>query len=314
MKNVVIFGGGTGLSHLLKGIKNQNFNLTIVVTISDNGGSTGTIRDLYNIPAPGDLRRVVVALRQDKELEKLMNYRFDEKMQNHTVGNLILAALTDINGDMESAVKAYCKLLDVEQEVLPISNESLVLGAVMKNGIEVFGETQICKYPEKIESLFYRGKPKVNPTVIDRISKADAIIFSSGSLYSSTISNLIFDDLADAISKSSAKKVYVSNLMTERGETENYRLSDHLNAINKHLVNSTIDYVIANDNFEVPPEVIEKYKLENASLVEIDRDNISCNVITKNLLWLNKESYIRHSTREIANEIAKILNGDENEK
>ncbi|MGL5020430.1 MAG: gluconeogenesis factor YvcK family protein [Mycoplasmatales bacterium] len=314
MKNIVIFGGGTGLSRLLKGIKDLPFNLTIVVTISDNGGSTGTIRDLYDIPAPGDLRRVVVALSTNEELEELMNYRFDDKLQNHTVGNLILVALTDIKGNMQSAVSSYSKLLDVEQEILPISNESLVLGAKMKNGCEVFGETQICKYPAKIDSLFYSGNPSVNATVLERIKTADAIIFSSGSLYSSIISNLIFEDLANGISKSNAKKIYVANLMTERGETEEYKLSDHINAIDNHLVHSRIDYVIANDNFDVPKEILDNYNKECASLVEIDEKNIDAVIIRENLIRLNVNNYIRHNTIEIGTEITKILNKEYDEK
>ncbi|MBL0701530.1 MAG: YvcK family protein, partial [Spiroplasma sp.] len=248
MKKIVIFGGGSGLSNLLTSLKNEPLELNVVVTISDNGGSTGRIRDFYNIPAPGDLRRVVVALSTDESLKELMNYRFDKQLQKHTVGNLILAALTDIKGDIELAVIDYCKMMGVQQLVLPISKESLELVAIMKSGVEIIGESEIAKHPDEIEKIFYKGDPSSNPNVIEMVKNADGIIFSSGSLYTSIISNLIFTDLAKAICQSTAKKIYVSNLMTERGETETYYLSDHINAIEHHF-GGAIDDVIVNNNF-----------------------------------------------------------------
>lgn len=309
MKKIVVFGGGTGLSNLLDGLKLQPLDITVVVTISDNGGSTGKIRDYYNIPAPGDLRRAVVALSNNSEVNDLMNFRFDENIQNHTIGNLILAAFNELKGDMSEAVKAYCRLLDVSHNIIPISNESLTLCAIMKNNEIIRGESQICKYKQNIKEIFYEGNPHVNAEVLTAINDADAVIFSSGSLYTSIISNLTFVEMHKALNNNKLKKIYVANLATQAGETDKYNLSDHVNAINYHIVSSKIDYVIANNNYDVEKEVIEKYASEGSILVVADTENISCRVLEKNYITISENGHLRHNVKKIGTDINYIVNG-----
>ena len=306
MKKVVIFGGGSGLSRLLKGIRELDIDLTVVVTIADDGGSTGILRDLYDMPAPGDLRRVVLALSDRDSLEELMNYRFDDNLQEHTVGNIILAALTQIKGSMSKAVEEYCDLLDVKQAVLPISNESLKLVAQMKSGKIVYGESRIAKHEEQISEVGYFGKNNVNRKVIDKINECDAVIFSCGSLYTSILANLSFPEVSQALSNSEIKKIYVSNIMTQKGETENYNLTNHINAINKHLNGSSVDVAIANDNYDIPKEILVNYANESSGLVEIGKDS-PCDIYAADFVEYNESHNIRHNVKRVAEAIVDIL-------
>ncbi len=305
MRKVVIFGGGTGLSYLLSALKNLPLDISVVVTIADNGGSTGKIRADYNIPAPGDLRRAVIALSEYENLERLMNYRFDEKMDNHTIGNLILTALVDLHGDMYSAVKEYSHLLNVKQEIIPISNESLQLSALMSNGEIIEGETDISGHEAKIQEISYCERGHINDRVLEVVDQADAIILSSGSLYTSTIPNIIFPELQELILKNNTKIIYTANIMTQLGETDEYKLSDHINAINEHFGANNIDVVIANSNFNIPEDIKEAYLNENSSLVKVDIENINCKLILNDFLIISSDQHIRHNVEELAKNILK---------
>lgn len=313
-KKVVVFGGGTGLSNLLLGLKKQPLEITVVVTIADNGGSTGKIRSYYDIPAPGDLRRAVVALSDYEEAKTLMNYRFDQNVENHTVGNLILAAFNNIKGDMTKAVKAYCRLLNVPHNIVPISNESLTLSAVMEDGQIVHGETQISNAAPKISEIFYDGKPHLNEKVVEAVNEADAVIFSPGSLYTSLIPNLVFPELKEILARPTLKKVYVANLVTQSGETDGYKLSDHEKAINKHLENSKIDYILANNNYKINQQIINRYADENSEIVFADKSNINAKLILKNYIKIDKNKYLRHNVTKIGLDITYLLSGGFDEK
>lgn len=305
MKKIVIFGGGTGLSYLLSSLKNVPLDITVAVTIADNGGSTGKIRADYDIPAPGDLRRAVLALSEFDNLEKLMNYRFDEKMDNHTIGNLILTALVDLYGDMHNAVQEYSKLLNVKQKIIPISNESLQLSAIMQDGQQIEGETAIAKYDAPICKISYCNAARINKKVLNAVENADAIILSSGSLYTSTIPNLIFPELQELIFKNKIKVIYTANIMTQPGETSGYSLSDHINAINMHFGKNKIDTVIANSNFNIPQDIKSTYEQEGSELVKLDPEKINCKLILNDFLIISNDNHIRHNVDELSKNILK---------
>ncbi len=310
MKKIVVFGGGTGLSTLLSGLKEYELDITAVVTIADNGGSTGKIRKYYDIPAPGDIRRCAIALSNDEQIKSLMNYRFDLNIQNHTIGNLILAALTDLNGNMSEAIKSYCKLLNVEKEIYPVSNESLVLSAQMEDNTIVHGETKITNSKKKIKKVFYEGNPQVYKKVISAINNADAVIFSSGSLYTSIIPNLIFHEIQSALENKNIKKIYVSNIVTQNGETNNYKLSDHINVINNHLKTSEIDIVFANNNYNINEIILAKYALENSEIVKIDIENIKTKIIADNYIYVDENDMLRHNVKKVSKQIVKYVNNN----
>lgn len=305
MKKVVVFGGGTGLSYLLSALKKIDLELTVAVTIADNGGSTGKIRKDYNIPAPGDLRRAVVALSEYENLEMLMNYRFDEKIHNHTIGNLVLAALVDLHGNMLEAVREYRNLLSVKQDIIPMSNQSLELKAEMENGEIVIGETDITSHPEKIKKLMYNEEAEINVEILEAVENCDAIILSSGSLYTSIIPNIIFKELQDIIKRKNIKVIYTANIMTQIGETIDYRLSDHIDAINNHFGENKVDVVIANSNFKIPDSIKDSYSEVGSELVKVDIENIDCKLILSDFLIVSEDLHVRHNVEELAKNILK---------
>ncbi|WOO87536.1 uridine diphosphate-N-acetylglucosamine-binding protein YvcK [Mollicutes bacterium LVI A0039] len=311
MKKIVLFGGGTGLTSILRSLKNEDLDLTVVVTTSDNGGSTGKIREMYNMPAPGDLRRAIVALSTIPEIEELINYRFDKRIDNHTIGNLILTAFHEMSDDFASAVEKYKKLLDVKAKIYPVTNESLEINAIMEDGSQIIGETQIADSELKIEYVFYKRNVKALQQVIDQLLAADYVILSCGSLYSSILSNIVYDNILAIYPELKAKTIYVCNLMTEVGETEEYNVSDHVNAIERHL-HSGIDYLLVNNNYNVPYSIYQNYLAENSSLVLYDESNVADNitVVANDYLIISDDNHIRHNTQRICEDIMKIIGGE----
>lgn len=311
MKKVVLFGGGTGLTSILRSLKNEPLDLTVVVTTSDNGGSTGKIRKMYDMPAPGDLRRAIVALSSIPEIEELINYRFDERLDNHTIGNLILTAFNEMSDDFASAVEKYKTLLDVDAKIYPVANESLEINAIMEDGSQISGETQMVSSDLKIEYVYYKRNVKALTQVIDALKEADYVILSCGSLYSSILSNVVYDNILEIYPSLKAKTIYVCNLMTERGETEEYTVSKHIEAIEKHL-HSNIDYLLVNNNYNVPFSIYQNYLKEKASLVLIDESKIPkhINVIANDYMIISNDNHIRHNTKEICRDIMKIIGGE----
>lgn len=308
-KKLVVLGGGTGQSVLLKGLKQFPFDITAVVSVCDDGKSTGKIREEFNIPAVGDIRRVLIALAETEDIvEKLVNYRFCSKgdFDGHTVGNLILAALTDIGGNLSSGIKLISEILNMKGEVLPLTDECVTLMGEMEDGEVIEGEHHITLSPKKIKKVFYKEKAKANPEVLEKIKDADAIILSMGSLYTSIIPNLLCKDVVKAIDNSNAKIIYVCNVVTQPGETDNFKASDHVKLLNKYLGKRKVDILITNSE-EIDPEIVKIYETqEQKDLVVVDSNNIKIEHINKPLIKV-ENNIIRHDNVKLALEIMNIL-------
>lgn len=313
-EKVVILGGGTGMSTLLRGLKQFPLDITAVVSVCDDGRSTGRLREEFNMPAVGDIRQVLVALSEVEPLvEKLVNYRFHttSDLDGHTVGNLLLAAMSNINGNMSDGIEALSKVFNLKGTVLPLTEDNVVLMGKMIDGTEIEGEHNITESHKKIEKVYYKEPAQINPKVLKEINDADLIIFSMGSLYTSIIPNLLGKEIIEALDKSKAKLMYVSNMMTQPGETDDYTVSDHVKAINRYLGKRKIDVVIAN-NGEISDELVSKYAdLEQKDPVELDYQNIKklgIELIEDNFVMVEPESqYLRHNVVRLAFHIFSYL-------
>ncbi len=310
MKKVVLFGGGTGLTSLLRSLRKEELDLTVVVTTSDNGGSTGTLREMYDMPAPGDLRRAVVALSKFEDIEELINFRFDDRVDNHTVGNLIMTAFNEMSEDFATAVERYKALLGVEAKIYPVTNESIDIHAIMNDGSQIRGETQMVDNPAQINHVYYDHHVEALEIVIESLKEADYIILACGSLYSSILSNVVYDNILEIYPTLKAKTIYVCNLMTEKGETEKFNVSDHVVAIEKHI-NSNIDYMLVNENYQVPFSIYQNYIRESASLVLYDQSKVPSHidVVANDYVIISNDKHIRHNTKLICEDIMKIIGG-----
>jgi uncharacterized cofD-like protein len=268
---VVVIGGGTGLSVLLKGLKQYTSQLTAVVTVSDDGGSSGRLRAELGVLPPGDVRNCLVALAETETLmDKIFQHRFSQgnSLQGHNLGNLLLVAMSEITGDFVSAIKEVSKVLKVRGNVIPATLEQVALGAVMRDGVTVFGETSIREYGDSIDRLYLVPESCAPvPATLEALMEADAIIVGPGSLYTSIIPNLLVDGVVDAIRRSPALTFYVCNIMTENGETDNYSAADHLKVIMKHIGQQIFDYVVVNNGF-IDQERLDRYLEEKAVPVE----------------------------------------------
>ena len=308
-KNIVVLGGGTGLSTLLSGLKKFPSNISAVVSVADDGKSTGKLREEFHIPAVGDIRRVLVSLSETEDIvEELINYRFHttSDLDGHTIGNILLAALIDLNGNLSNSIKKVSKALNLKGKVLPLTDECVTLVAKMKDGNIVEGEHNITMYPSGIEKIYYKEEPKVNKEVIDAINESDAIVLSMGSIYTSIIPNLICKEVIDAIDKSNSKIIYVCNLVTQPGETDDFKVSDHINLINSYLGKRKVDVVITNSE-KIDEEVLKKYETsEQKELVEVDEENIKIENISKPLIKIENE-VIRHDSVKLGLEIMNVL-------
>ena len=277
MKKVVVLGGGTGQSTLLKGLKLFPLDITAIVSVCDDGKSTGKLRKEFNTFAVGDIRRVIVSLSETEPLfEELLNYRFSttSTLNGHTVGNLLLTALGNITGNMQEGIETVGKVLKIKGKVLPFTLDSPILVGKMKDGSIVVGEHNITKSPKIIEKVYYKDEVKVNPKVLTAIKEADLILISMGSLYTSIIPDLLSSELLQAIDTCKAKIMYVCNMMTQPGETDDFKASDHLKVLNSYLGKKKISVVIAN-NGPIPETMIKKYwKKEQKSPVILDKENI----------------------------------------
>ena len=303
---IVAIGGGTGLSMLLSGIKNITNNITAVVTVGDDGGSSGRLRESMGILPPGDIRHCITALADDEDLiTKLFKYRFDngEGLEGHSFGNLFLTALCDITGNMVSAVKASANVISIRGRVLPSTLDDMKLVAEMENGRIVHGESNIPEARGKIKRLYTEPENcKALPEVLQAIHSAELIILGPGSLYTSVIPNLLIKEISEAVSKSSAKKIYVCNIMTQPGETDGYTVSDHLKALIRHAgVEHLLDAVLVNNN--IPKDWSGKYKEKGQYPVKTDTPEIKklgISICAKNLVDINKDGFIRHNSSKVA--------------
>ena len=302
---VVTIGGGTGLSVLLRGLKKYPLEITAVVTVADDGGSSGKIRSDMNIPSPGDIRNVIAALSDvEPYLEKMFQYRFDSgEVKGHPVGNLMIAAMTDIHGDFSTAVKVMSRILNVRGTVLPTTNDIATLNAVLSDGEIIRGESSITKAGGVIDHVYITpSRVKPNEDVLKAIEEADYIIMGPGSLYTSIIPNLVISNVSEKIRESKAKKIYVCNVMTQHGETDNYSVCDHIVAINKHVQENIFDLVIANSR-EFDDSILSKYHKEKQEPVKIDQDKIEklgIKLIKNNDVGIVDNNTIRHNAEKVS--------------
>lgn len=310
---IVAIGGGTGLSTMLRGIKKLTNNITAIVTVGDDGGSSGRLREEMGILPPGDLRNCIAALADDDDIvTKLFQYRFKtgEGLEGHSFGNLFITALSAICGDIVGAIKKSSEVLLIRGRVLPSTTDDMRLVAVMEDGSVVKGESNIPEAGKKIVSL--KTEPencKPADDVLEAIRDADLIIIGPGSLYTSIIPNILVEGLAGAIENSKAKKIYVCNIMTQPGETDNYSVSDHVGAIFKHskergVRGQLFDTVIVNDF--LPQNLAQKYEDKNQHPVRLDTGDLKrmgVRVVRSKLIEDNKEGYVRHSPSRLAGAI-----------
>lgn len=277
-KKVVILGGGTGTSTLVRGLKQFPVDMTVVVSVCDDGRSTGKLREEFDIPAVGDLRKVLASMSDTEPLfEKLLEYRFKttSDLNGHAVGNLLLAALCNITGNMSDGIESLSNVLNIRGRVLPLTEDNVILMGKMEDNSIVEGEHNITDSEKKIKDIYYKESPIITPTVIKAIKEADMIILSMGSLYTSIICNLISEDVIKAIDSSKGKIIYVCNMFTQPGETDGFTLTDHIKVLNRHLGKRKIGIVIANDGI-IPKKYIEKYhRDEEKEPVIIDSKNLS---------------------------------------
>ena len=309
MKKVTVFGGGTGMSTLLRGLKEFPIDLRAVVSVCDDGRSTGKLRKEFNLPAMGDIRKVMTSLAKTEPLmEKLLEYRFDtcSDLNEHTVGNLLLTAGAKVTGNLSEGISAIGKVLNLKGKVIPFSEDNITLVAKMKDGSIVEGESEITESPSEIDTVYYKSEPKVCDDVINSIRESDLIIFSMGSLYTSIIPNLLSREVIDELDKSKAKILYVCNMMSQPGETDNFRVSDHIKTIDSYLGKRKIDAVIANDG-KIDNKIAKKYATqEQKDPILIDDTNIDCELITGNYVSI-EDGVIRHNIIKVSLAIFSYL-------
>ena len=312
MKKIVVLGGGTGLSVLLSGLKLFPIDITAVVSVADDGASTGRLREEFNIPAVGDLRKVLVALSEVEPLvEDLLEYRFNTSsdLSGHATGNLLLTALFNITGNLTKSLTALSKILNIKGKILPFTEDNAILVAHTKNGEIIEGESNITKAFKQIDYIEYKDKVRATPQVIEAIANADLIIIGIGSLYTSVIPNLLDKEVVKVLKNSKAKKMYVSNIMTEHGETDNYSVSDCIKQINKYSDTPFIDVVLAN-NGKISKEILELYKEEKSSPIPLDEEELkrmNIRVISDNLVKI-VNNQVRHDNVRTALDIFTYIN------
>jgi len=303
-KKVIVFGGGTGLSYLLKGLKQFPVDITAVVSVCDDGGSTGILRDEFDILAVGDIRKVLVALSQtESSVEELLNHRFNTNgtLNKHTVGNILLTAATEMTGSIQQGIELLGKVLNLCGNVMPVTESNITLSAEMMDGSVVDGEHFITASSKKIKRVFYKETPEINDSLLKEIKSADLIVFSMGSLYTSILPCLLSKEIINKLDKSSAPIVYACNLFTQPGETDKFKVSDHLKIINSYLGKRKIDVVIAN-NGKIDERLAYKYlSTEQKDPVLIDYDETKKNakkIIEDNLITI-ENGVFRHDTLKL---------------
>lgn len=302
-KKVVVLGGGTGLSVLLQGLKKFPLDITAIVSVCDNGSSTGKLREEFKTPAVGDIRRVLISLSETEPLvEKLFNYRFStySDLNGHAVGNLILTAAKEITGNLSDGIEALSKVFNLKGKVVPLTEDNVTLMAEMKDKTIVEGEKEISLSPKKIKKVFYKEEPIITPEAIKVIKNADAIILSMGSIFTSIIPNLINKKIIDAIDESNAKIIYVSNMVTQPGETDNFKVSDHVNLLNSYLGKRKVDVVLAN-NKKIDKNILEKYQTsEQKDQVLLDKENLKDITVIEDNYFIIDNGMVRHDALKVA--------------
>lgn len=316
-KKIVVIGGGTGNFVVLRGLKKYNVALTAIVSMADDGGSTGILRDELGVLPPGDVRQCLVALSNSSRLMRsLMNYRFENGgLGGHSFGNLLLSALEKVTGSFETAVEEASRILYIKGKVIPVTMNQVRLKMVLNNRKVLEGEREIYLSQEieaGYKTIYLEPYPKVNPKVIDEITHADLIVIGPGGLHTSLIPSLLVEGVSEAICNSLAKKVYVLNLMNRKGQTSGYKTSHYVNELVRFLGKDVLDYILI--NVEKPPkELIDVYASEG-DLVENDMDDDRVlkthtlgSVATKAKSDLLKRNLIRHDSKKLAQELMNIV-------
>ena len=307
---IAVIGGGTGLSVLLRGLKLYTTNITAIVTVADDGGGSGKLREDLGMLPPGDIRNCILALAEmEPTMEKLLQYRFEEgSLKGQSFGNLLIASMNGISDNFEDAIKKISDVLAVTGSVIPVTLEDITLYAELENGKVIKGESNIpiksLEEKSKINKVFI--EPKKASAVADAvaaINQADAVILGPGSLYTSIIPNLLINDIQEALAKTSAIKIYIPNIMTQPGETDNYSVCDHLNGIQRHAPKLTIDYVAVNRG-SIPIDVKEKYLSEGAEFIQVLEADINC--IKAQRIGLIEDSFIDIKNQYVRHDAAKL--------
>lgn len=312
MKNIVVIGGGTGLSSMLMGMKSiENVNISAIVTVADDGGSTGRIRDIYNVPAVGDIRHVLCAMAQDDDplFAQLMNYRFEgsQDVGGHNLGNLIFLALMNITGSFVGAIQAISHVLKVKGNILPSTLDVVTLYAMMEDGTLVRGEANIPEVKNSINHVFYQQKVTPYAPAIEAIKNADLIIYGIGSLYTSIMPNLIIKKISDAIENNSCPKVYFCNAMSQPGETDDYSVEDHIEAIEKHSFKHPIDYCVVDDSY-IPQSVLNMYARMGSNPIRLREKEHDYVILKRKLIMFDSKSRIRHDPKAVKEAVLYVLN------
>jgi uncharacterized cofD-like protein len=305
--NITALGGGTGLSTLLRGLKNFDNNLAAVVNVADDGGSSGKIRNELGVLPPGDIRNCLTALSEEERLmTKLFEYRFPQKgsLAGHSFGNLFLTAMSSISGGFDNAIADCAQVLAIKGRVFPVTLSNVIIEAELEDGRQVVGESRVSRVDSRIDRIIlFPSNPPAAPEVLKVLKNSDIIIFGPGSLYTSVIVNFLVDGIVEAIRYSKAYKIYVANIMTQPGETSGYTLNDHIKAIEKHSYKGIIDCVLAN-NAPIPKKLIHRYNKSGAQRVAIDKTDIKN--IVKNKLF-SDNLYARHDSDKLAKAINAII-------
>jgi len=312
---IVVIGGGTGLSTMLRGLKYYTSNITAIVTVGDDGGGSGDLREDLGMLPPGDIRNCILALADTEPLmEDLLQYRFkDGRLKNQSFGNLFLAAMAGISDNFEEAVQKMSSVLAVTGKVIPVTLDNMQLVAKLENGNTVIGESQIpeeaIKQDSRIEELkIIPEDAKALKEALTAIKEADAIVMGPGSLYTSITSNLLVKDIAKAVRRSSALKIYISNIMTQPGETTGFKVSDHLKVLRKYGGKDIVDYVIVNTG-EITDELKEKYHKDGAEIVKLDEECINSmgiKIVGENLVKIKNDT-VKHDSDKLAEVLADTI-------
>ncbi|GEN48084.1 gluconeogenesis factor YvcK family protein [Ligilactobacillus pobuzihii] len=314
---IVVIGGGTGLPVILRGLRKRNADITAVVTVADDGGSSGVIRDFINVVPPGDIRNVLVALSDMPKIYKdIFQYRFDTKDQffsGHSIGNLIIAALSEMNDDdIFYAVQKLSKLMQIDGKVYPAASVPLVLNAEFSDETHLTGESEITAAEKNIKKVWVTSndgtKPKARPEVINAIMEADQIVLGPGSLFTSILPNLIIENVGQAVCQTQAEVVYICNIMTQKGETEKFTDADHVRVLNHHLGKDFVDTVLVNTE-AVPQNYMDHQKYnEILDQVKYDFNGLreqGCRVISDDFLEL-RDHGVFHNERKVVDELIRL--------
>ncbi len=312
-KKVVVFGGGTGISYLLRGLKDFPIDITAVITVSDNGRSTGRLREEFHTPAVGDIRQVVTNLSStDEPIKKMLSYRFktSSDLNGHALGNLILTAMLDITGSLRESIASLSKILDVRHTVLPISEDAnLTLMGEDEKGNIIEGEEEITQSPNKIKRIFYKEEPEVLPEVIKAINEADLVILSMGSLYTSILPNVMCKEVVLALEDTKTPIMYVCNAVSQPGETDGFKVSDHIKMLNNYLGERHVDVVIAS-NTKIPKHIAKKYETEEQKdpiLIDYkELEELGVELIEDDLIVI-EDNIIRHDSLKVSSLIFSYL-------